>query len=496
MMESEKGWENVETEEGISSTRTFARAKINLLIMGVLLLTVLLVVGTVALMVLASMDEKNANSQQFRLDSSLFVANFANVFSRASKNLLMLRTVLELSALQHSFAESRFKFSHPIPYEKWNVYVERDPEKSLYPSVLINLWVPKVKSEERAEFEAYGQHLEGNDNFTIWELAENGQMQVAGNRSFYFPMQYISPWAPNRRALDLSSEEKRKQMMELASATDKATLSDPLTLVGDERGVYLLMPVYDLRKFPSLTDRNVSSACPPSSDVEPLLCEALLGYVMTLVKIETAVVEASTSLLRNTHVVVSDLSVNEVLTEYDLCKSPSSDNLQVREAIQLNGRQWEVSLMQCEREKQSYSKYKWFVMGSAAALTVLLIVFMVMLKTNTEKSFSSENAKRRAESEREAEMRHRLLAEEERMEADAGRIRAEEILKAKAKFLDNMNRELRTPLSGVVGTIDILENNLPQEVCLMQIFAFVAEEKFSELSLTYIHSFLINYFRY
>lgn len=310
----------------------------------------------------------------------------------------------------------------------------------------------------------YGRHLWELENFTVYDITANGTKVDVEIRSVYFPLLHLSPPLVNRFPVDLASEPKRKSTMEFAFSQDRPIFSEPINLVGNYRGVYLLLPVFDLSRFPTLQNRDMAYAC-SANQKEPLLCEALLGFVTFIIRIDSTVEEAGYTLLHhNTSVVVTDLNASEVLTEHNACHNPSSEDLQKSAYMEVNDRRWRIDLRRCEQDGRGLSNFKWFILASAILLTILTFISMILLKKNTEKLITSQRESAKAEVDRKSEERKRLLAEESRIEADAARVRAEEISLAKAKFLSNMNRELRTPLSGVVGTIDILQNTLPKEV--------------------------------
>tara|TARA_R110002050_G_scaffold6814_1_gene27417 strand:- start:1243 stop:2580 length:1338 start_codon:yes stop_codon:yes gene_type:complete len=441
---------------------------------GIIALTVLLVGVTTALMILSELDEEYVYEKQFELDSSLFCKKFQNVFSRLNRQLRQLRAVLELSHHKHLSSDNDFYFEHPLSFAKWNKYLDtfagnESPSENIFIG-----WIPQVPLEKWEEFMAYGRYLWNLKNFTVYDVTDDGSKIAVGIRPAYFPLLYLSPAIPDRLPINLASQPERMNAMKQAFQGDRPIFSEPINLVGNRRGVYLLLPVFDLERFPALQDRDLDYAC-ASNQRESLLCEALLGFVTFVIRIDSTVEEAGDRLLRShTSVVVTDLNASKVLTEYNACISLSRDDLQKSHVMEVNNRQWRIDIRHCEQDKKRISEFKWFILASAIVLTILILVSMVFLKKNTNKSLAAHRACVKAEAERESEERKRLLAEEERVEADAARVRAEEISLAKAKFLSDMNRELRTPLSGVVGTIDILQNTLRKEVGLL-LFPFFPE---------------------
>ena len=430
----------------------------SLLIISVITLVVLLICGTIALMVLSSIDEKNNQKQEFKLSTVTFILGLENVLHQWRRRLLQLRTTVELSYLSTTAG-----CKQPLSFRQWELYLNGlhggDPDDTN----VFTGWTSKVELEHRAEYEAYLSELYGNENLTISDILEDRTIQEAGIRDVYFPFGLLWPWRDGRSFIvDLASERTRKATLELAFHKDAVAVSEPITFITESRGIYLLAPAFDLLMFPAMDVRNVSHACPKNS-VNPLLCDALLGFVTLLFNVQSAVQEAAELSLVNTFVRVTDLDTNEVLTECHVCERFSSD-LKVSQVINVSNRQWQIDMHLCEAHEYAYSNFKWLIVAVAVLLSVMTILSMLLLKTKAGKAIAAQRAHRRAEAQREAEERSRLFAEEERIEAAAAQERAECLSKAKTRFLNDMNRELRTPLSGVVGTIDILQNNLPKEV--------------------------------
>ena len=464
---------------GRSQGRNLDR-RYTVLIVSVIVLNVLLVAGAIALMALSESDEESFQKQQFALDTSLFIAEFENKFRRFNRRIRRLRSVVELSNQPHTDAAAN-KFSHPISYQQWSIYLADLIRED--PATAVNLtgWVPKVLLEDRAEFEKFGKLLFW-DYFNITEITEDGVVPAV-ERPVYFPLFFLSPSRAGRNIVDISSEGKREEVMVEAMARDTATLSEPIDLTGGHQGAHLLIPVFDIQKFPALTDRNVSYVCPPSSVTNPLQCDALLGFVTVVLRMDALVRNVADRFLTDTEVILSDMNASSTLTEYKKCNG--SGELRRSEVLNIVNRLWRIELTQCYLEKEEYATYKWFILGGAVALTFLVIVSMMLLRTNTRMSLKSDNARRIAEEQRAHEEHHRLLAEQDKIEANAERERAEEISRAKAKFMSNMSHELRTPLNGVIGTIDILHLSLPEEV---------SSESESERTMTMLERFLDYFF--
>lgn len=77
--------------------------------------------------------------------------------------------------------------------------------------------MPIIEEEKKAAFEQEMQQ-QGQDNFQIFFLDENGQRRPAVGRGQYFPVSYIVPMAGNGAALgyDLGSELRRSSGLRFA----------------------------------------------------------------------------------------------------------------------------------------------------------------------------------------------------------------------------------------------------------------------------------------
>ncbi len=109
-------------------------------------------------------------------------------------------------------------------------------------------WIPRVKAEQRAAFEAAARR-DGHSDFTITERTAQGQMVRAPRRAEYFPVYFVEPYAGNEAALgfDLASNPARLRALEKARDTGKTVATARITLVqetGDQYGFLVFDPIY------------------------------------------------------------------------------------------------------------------------------------------------------------------------------------------------------------------------------------------------------------
>jgi methyl-accepting chemotaxis protein len=113
-------------------------------------------------------------------------------------------------------------------------------------------WSPHVTAEQRAVYEKATQ-AEGFSDFHFTDQTEDGKFVVAAERSEYFPVYMIEPFAPNKAAFGLDHtggdpKGLRRAAAQQAIKTGMPAASRPLTLVRGDRGVLVDMPVYTLGK--------------------------------------------------------------------------------------------------------------------------------------------------------------------------------------------------------------------------------------------------------
>jgi signal transduction histidine kinase/integral membrane sensor domain MASE1 len=109
-------------------------------------------------------------------------------------------------------------------------------------------WNPRVPAGERAGMERAAVR-DGLDGYRITQLDADGHMVEAGQRNEYFPVRYLVPATPNRRALgfDIGSDATRRLALEESRDTAQIAVTGRINLVtdpGGAPGVLVVMPVY------------------------------------------------------------------------------------------------------------------------------------------------------------------------------------------------------------------------------------------------------------
>jgi PAS domain S-box-containing protein len=110
-------------------------------------------------------------------------------------------------------------------------------------------WIPRIAHGARHAHEQSSRE-NGFDGYTITERTVVGELAVAGDREWYFPVALVAPIEGNERAIgfDLGSDALRKEAIDRAAATGEIALTDPVTLVQgtvSANGVLALLAVFE-----------------------------------------------------------------------------------------------------------------------------------------------------------------------------------------------------------------------------------------------------------
>ena len=143
--------------------------------------------------------------------------------------------------------KSLFEAGVLVPHERFVEVAE--PILARRPSLQALEWIPRIDHGSRRAHEQ-SRREDGLDGYAITERGVTGEMEVAGDREWYYPVAFVAPIEGNEQAIgfDLGSETLRREAIDRAAATGEIALSDPVNLVqgtASGNGVLALLGVFE-----------------------------------------------------------------------------------------------------------------------------------------------------------------------------------------------------------------------------------------------------------
>ena len=138
----------------------------------------------------------------------------------------------ELSADLEVLYALRSAFETGVPVTDARFEALAVPILARHPSLQALEWIPRIASDSRRAHEQ-NRRDDGLDDYAITDHAPTGEMVVAGDREWYYPVAFLVPLEGNEPALgfDLGSDGIRREAMDRAAATGTITLTGPIELV-------------------------------------------------------------------------------------------------------------------------------------------------------------------------------------------------------------------------------------------------------------------------
>jgi signal transduction histidine kinase/DNA-binding response OmpR family regulator len=293
-----------------------------------------------------------------------------------------------------------------------------DPLLRRNPSIRALEWIPRVDGAGRAALEARA-HADGAPGFHITARSPDGAMRPEAARDEYFPVYYVEPLHGNRAALgfDLNSNPVRRLALERAAASGKMVATARVALVQDPDGQYgflVFYPVFDAQR----AGRH----------------GALRGFVLGVFSIGSLLQgsdgaarpgSAAPRLAVFDQTGASPGRPAQVLYPRGLRSSPSEllrGAVSYQRVFDIGQRQWRV--LAYAAHPLGPGNEARVVFGAVLLATLLVLLLM-----------------RQVELVRDSETR-RIVAQ-----------RADD---AKSRFVAKVSHEVRTPLNGVVGMLELL----------------------------------------
>ncbi len=296
------------------------------------------------------------------------------------------------------------------------------PLLSSDPAIQALEWIPAVPGPQREVFEQRAR-ADGFANFRFTAHTAAG-MRPEGDKSQYFPVYYVAPYHGNQAALgfDLASNPARRAALIRAATTGNMVATSRIVLVQAQNGGYgflVFNPVYGAT--PGLSARR-----------EPI------GFVLGVFKVADIVRPYRTAAVADHGLV--QLAVFDITpqspgdaqgqasaqlypkdTRIDL-DVPRREHFSYEEVLDVGGRQWRMVAYRKPSDADRIEAGIVLLAGVLATLLVLALMRQMMMTRESE------------------------AARELALRSDA----------TKSQFLANVSHEMRTPLNGVIGMLDLL----------------------------------------
>lgn len=247
----------------------------------------------------------------------------------------------------------------------------------IHPSIQALEWIPKVLSEQRAEFERTRRSQYPTFEFT--ERRHQGDMVRAEERAEYFPVYYLEPLQGNEAALgfDLASNEVRRQALMESRLSGEMVTTAGITLVqeqGTEKGFLVFVPVYE-----------------GHPETEASRFNDLRGFVLGVFRISDIIAASFINLdVSDTQFRLIDNTISgspTVLHSLD----PESDKQLVssfryeKPLMNIGGRYWTIEAFPTQTyldARKSWTPELWLITG--LAFTAIVIVYLVLVSRQAD----------------------------------------------------------------------------------------------------------------
>lgn len=263
-----------------------------------------------------------------------------------------------------------FEAGLPVPQERFTALAK--PILARHSSFQALEWIPKIAGGTRQAHEQ-SRREDGFDGYTISERTAAGEMAVAGNREWYFPVALVAPLEGNESAVgfDLGSDALRKEAIDRAAATGEIALTAPVTLVqgnASANGVLALLAVF-----------GGGSEISGTGEAE------LTGFVLAVFRLD--------ELLQHAQLGPRSADVNSIVFELidgdggfwavrgstdGLPEQPLS-GMSAEQPIEAGGQRWHLVAFPTAEYMQSLQTRQPLLLGATAALAWELLVGLVFV---------------------------------------------------------------------------------------------------------------------
>lgn len=367
---------------------------------------------------------KKDNHIQFQLEAGALISS---VERQISMNLSILPPMTAF-----------FNASNHVSRDEFALFNENIFNEKRYDLQAFS-WNPRVKSEERAQFEENAQ----SDGLTDFQFRErhNGILTPAHESDEYFPVYYIEPYEGNEAALGFNIKSSPERFEALKHSRDSAQMiaTEAIRLVQEKEeqfGFLVCSPIYKGASSSVIERRrNLLGFTVGVFRISDIM-EKACAQIPSEYNLEVTLFESLPSgEKRQIYPILDDESENAITDQEDEYPFFLSSEVEV-----IN-RNWELNVFTYtpiqNRVENNYQAIITFLVGGI--ITILLLLYLRNIEKYTK--------------EIEVEITERIAFEKR---LNIAKKIAEDATKSKSQFLANMSHEIRTPMSAIIGFTEIL----------------------------------------
>lgn len=396
----------------------------------------------------------------------------------ASDRVLMIQRELDLTLGVVQDISSFIDASPRIGRREYRKYV--GPALIRHSSIAALEWIPQVKSEERADFEAEARR--SFSRFRITEPGPEGDLIDAGLRPIHFPVLYVQPYQQNKEklGLDLAADSHTLEELLQIRETGDMQLSSRILLDmnnGKGFGFAAWLPVYES-----------GESSTPEDEEEGIdrLGMHLRGFAAGIFRIGGIVENA----LENLSPVGIDMVIHDVSDVWDSAylyrhasrkrvadrgeakQETPTDNEAFVQTLNVANRQWEITCTTVPGYFQLDPRRGWTVLAGGWAFTILLMIYLSTLvgraaeinRLVTERTLqltAANNALNKEIGERtDAQIQLQMLNDTLEQRVEERTAEAEQNIKELEQFAYVTSHDLKAPLRSISNLASWLEEDL------------------------------------